>query len=381
MWAMRGNAANNLLFARQIIVDNGIAIVAGANPVPLPAAFLALSMRFGRERVSSAELLRHDITAFAADWTALVLCCALMAALLAGAIARATGATPRVVAISAGIGSLLPASWFITGYSMDYGFFNALPALILLFAAIVVFLESPHPALTLGLLALVGTALLAVWSPLIVVPASIGAVVVATHSRDIVAARGWVRAAAVVGVLQLLVYGLAVVLPGVLKHGEVLGAFGSIYDFPTVMLPAASVSAMVLLALAVRTRRGPLVQLTVAVVLGLMAGLVVMLAAAGWGWSYYPQKFAWLATVTLVVVMAGLIVPVLSGRGRLRLVPVIGLVAVGILGVTLSSPVLPTGQRQEHPFLWILSGHVLGQGDDVAEQIFGLVDADHPRVY
>ena len=112
-WAMQGDSANNVLFSRQIILDGGIRLGAGENPVPLPAGPPAIAMEFGRSSVDSADLLRHDVTAFAALWALLIGVSAVMAGLLAGRVASAAGARSLVVGLSAAFGSAVPLAWLL----------------------------------------------------------------------------------------------------------------------------------------------------------------------------------------------------------------------------------------------------------------------------
>lgn len=381
-WAMQGDAANNVLFARAIIGDDGIVVGPGANPVPLPAAVLALAMEFGRGSVLPAQLLHHDISAFAAGWTWLVGLSAAMAALATGVIARAAGAGRQVVFLTAGIGSVLPMSWYMTGYPAEYGFFNVHISLVLLFAVVVVFVESRDSAVALGLLAVGATSLLAVWSPLVVVPAALGVLVVLTRSRALIATRGPALLVVVAALAQLLVYGVVVVVPGLLANAEALSAPGGAYVFPVLMLPACGAVVVVLALAAVRTWRSPLLRAVVVVVLALGGGLAVLLFAAGWQWSYYPHKFAWLASCTLIVIGAGFALPSLVRLSRRRslLVPATVLVVAGVLVFAVASPTVASGERRQHPFAWILSGSVMGEGDEVADEIFALADPGMPRI-
>ena len=68
-----------------------------------------------------------------------------------------------------------------------------------------------------------------------------------------------------------------------------------------------------------RSRRSPILGMAIAVAAGSALGLLALLAAAGGEWTYYPQKFAWLAAITPIVLIAGLTLPaverILKGRG------------------------------------------------------------------
>ena len=347
-WIMQGDAANNVLFARTVVADGGIAV--GENPVPLPAGLLALTMEFGRGAVGSADLLRHDISAFAALSVLLIGLCGAVGGLAAGAVARSVGASRLTTGAVAMLGSVVPYSWAVTGTTLEFGFFNSHPPLVVLAAAVVVALGGDRrPALSLAALTVASTLLLAAWSPLIVIPVALGFAIVTRSFRTLISVRGGALVVLVVGFGQLLAYGLLIVLPGLLAHGEALAAPGGIYPFPVVMLPLAIVGVIGLAALSMRGLRAWPARVVMALAVGSGAGLVVLLLASRGVWNYYQHKFAWLAAVVLVLIAIGLFVPALA-RARVPVGVAIGLCAVFVAGLVIASPSDADGARRLHPF-------------------------------
>ena len=53
---------------------------------------------------------------------------------------------------------------------------------------------------------------------------------------------------------------------------------------------------------------------------------------------------------------------------------------IGVALFATTTQALSSGERRLHPFPWILAGEVMGEGDEVANQIFALSDPRNPRV-
>ncbi len=385
-WAMTGDAANNVLFARDIILQPGIALGGGANPVPLPSAVAALAMAFGRDGLSSADLLRHDVTAFAFVWALLIGVTSVMAGTAASAIARASDARPAVVAMTGATASLLPLSWFFTGYPIEFGFFNVHVALPIVFAAIFSYFGSREsPVVSLALLTFAATLLLASWSPLVLIPGALGLVVVLRHWRQVIAFRNGSHWLLAVGIFQLLAYGVLVVVPSLLVLGGALGAQGGVVAFHKWMLPAAASITVVLALVARKGKNSDALFGSLAVALGATVALAVLLATTLRGsseWTYYPLKLAWLMTCILIVYSLGLLLPAATrifGSRRIQL-GLFGLVLVGTIGFTFVAPMTSVGQRRQPIYVRILAGNVVGIGDNVAQEIFALADTRKPRI-
>ncbi|MBC7761018.1 MAG: hypothetical protein H7201_04315 [Candidatus Saccharibacteria bacterium] len=381
-WAMNGDAANNFLFAREVIRHGGIAVGASENPVPLPAALLAVGMSAGRPTVPVGDLVEHDMTTFAQVWALFIgLTCVLMGA----AVSSAISSERRVaVAVVGALASLIPLSWYVTGYAIEYGFFNIHLALPVVLSAWIVFLAGrDRPVATLSVLFIACTILLSVWGPLVLFPAALAVASFLRSRRGILAARGIRLIVLLLSVAQLIAYGLIVTLPTLLAQGGYLGAAGGAYGFSRWILPGL-VSVSLILALKLRRRSakpilGGWTAMSVAAVLGLA---VLAFAARGTPnplASYYPLKYAWIAGIMAMVVVAGYAsaVAVHWFTKRIAASIAVALVAVGTVAYVVAAPTNRSGYLTENPVQRILSGGFLRSGDRTADVIFSLSDPEN----
>lgn len=380
-WVMRGDSANNLVFARQVVYDSGISVGAGENPVPFPAALIAVVMDAGRSGIRLGDLARHDVGSFAQVWSLCIIITCVLAGLVAASIAKYSTNNRATLAVAGAVGSLVPLSWFVTGYSLEFGFFSTHVALPIVFAAIILFLSSPrHPASMLGMLAVCATLLLAVWSPLVLVPAVLGAIVLVRFRRRLLATRGRMLAIVLVGMLQLVVYGSVVVVPGFLRNATSLAADGGIIEFPRLgIVIAVLVVGTVVSALLAFRRAGHPVPLAVAgTVVALAAGIGALLFASRASaelWGYYPMKLLWMSATILIVLLVGTATAVLERVVARRWLHQAGLGIVG-LGLVVLVAYAPAASPAPHlnPVDQVLSGRSLGVADQVAERVFSLAN-------
>jgi hypothetical protein len=383
-WVMLGDSANNVLFGREAIYRNGLAIGPEENPVPLPSAVLALGMAPGRWFVDPQGLLRHDIAVFALTWGSLIALSCVAVGVLAATVTRLSGASPTLNALVAAAASLLPLSWFVTGYPIEFGFYNTHLAILIMAAAMVAFLDADRrPAIAFAAQAVAATLMLAVWSPLVLMPGLLALVILLRSTRRLLATRGWEAALLIMAVTQLVVYGLVIVFPGFLALSGFLLAPGGIFGFPRPMLFGFAILTIIA-AVAAFWRRVSLAW----------AGALAMAAASVIGlgfllfvtrnqenpWSYYPLKFSWLAAVVLLSLLCGLlpalVIRITRGRSRtLRAVGLLG-VASAIAGFLVVAPTFNEGYPARNPAWRLVSGNALGDGDQVAERIFSLSDPD-----
>ena len=376
-WVMLGDSANNLLFGRELVQRNGIGIDITQNPVPLPASFIGIALDSGRAGVAADALSRHDIVAFATVWSALIVLTCVMCGVVASTIARSAGGRSLLVAVVAAGTSLVPLSWFISGYALEYGFFNTHVSLPILFAAFLAYLaHREHPALSLSVLLVAATLVLAVWSPLVVIVAGLGIVVVVSQFRRLLATRGLPLVGLAIAMGQLLVYGLLLVLPSLLKISSAFAAAGAVYNFHKTMF--AVVALALIGAAAVAYRR----QLRDHVLVGAL--VVVAASALGLGallfavrdtpnpWSYYPMKFAWLVTVYAIVLIIGYASGAVARITRPVWIRGVGLAVVAalILGFLAFAPGNRSTDGVNDAVSSVLEGRFIRPGDVVAEQIF-----------
>jgi len=309
-WVMTGDSPNNVLFAREFVYRGGIAVGAGENPVPLPAAAMGISMASGRGSVAPADLLDHDLLAFALLWAAVVVALAFFLGVVAGSIASSGGAGSITAAIVAGIASLLPLSWFFGTYPIEFGFFNTHLAAVVVLASFLVYLYSSRsPWLAFSLLMLACTLLLAVWSPLVLLGGGLALALLIGQWRSLLDVRGIRLAMMAAALLQLLIYGLAISLPSLINLQTFFAANGAVRSFSAWMVMGATVVVLFVVYLAMRFLPATVSRGVALLVLFSGVGLVALLflARSAGGWTYYPLKFAWLVAVIMFAVTIGLL--------------------------------------------------------------------------
>lgn len=381
-WVMLGDGANNLLFGRVIIAEHGIAVGANANPVPLPAGLLALSMRSARDGGAS-ELLRADIGGFAQVWMLLIALTCVLCGLVA--IRLVGRQRPIVAALTGAVASLLPMTWFVSGYPLEYGFFNADVILPLALVCCLAFLEvRRRPAAALLAFFFAATAMLATWGPLVLIPVSFGLVAVVRHFRALVAERGWMLVALIVGVVQVVAYGVGVTLPTLLTAGGALSSAGGAY--PVSKSLSVAVAALTLILAVVRGTRVRDMGLTLVVTLGaaLALGLAILLFSnrhASTLWGYYPLKFLWLSVVLLLVVGVGLLGSVIAEFILVRWLAIVALAASGALLVAGTGALNSVdGYDGRPPLKRIFDGAFFGSGDTSFDTLVALADRQPPNL-
>ena len=385
-WVMRGDSANNILLLRDLLRHHGVALAVGNNPVPLPSAVLSVIAASGRGALAPAMLLRHDVEALAFCFVILIALGCVVAGLAAGLVARAAGSGALLSALSAGAGSLIPLSWFVTGYPIDFGFLDAEVAIPLVLLTFLAYLTAARrPALAFFLLLISATLLLAVWSPLVLVPALLGILVIVRSWREMLRCRPLARWGIAIAAAQLVVYGGAVVLPNLVSLGHLLSAGGSAYGFHKGMLPALAGIALVLGILATRLWSSALflgaVGMTAATGVGLGALLFISRDQPS-VWTYYPVKFAWLCSVVFVVLLVGLAAGLIATRTRSRIaqwIATVGVVVVTV-GFLIWTPTSIPGYAASSAVSQVVRGRALGTGDVVADRIFRLDKPGHPAI-
>lgn len=380
-WVMMGDSANNILFAREIVYGGGILVGASANPVPLPAAAIALAMSAGRSGVPVADLLRHDISAFALVWAILIALTCYLAGAAAAVVIDPTRRAAVVIA-SAGI-SLIPLSWFVTGYPIEYGFFNTHLALPIVFASWIAAISAArNPDIAFASLLGAATLMLAVWSPLVLIPLLLSVFVLVRHRSSLLSARGPRLAFLVLSVGQLIVYGFVVVLPGLLTQGGFLTGGGGIIPFPHALLFAVVGGGAITVVIAMNRKR---------VVAGQTLAVVIVAGSVGVGallflsrgqpspWTYYPTKLSWLVAIVFIVLSLDTLI---AAMPKMRIL-LFGVVAAALSIATFS--VLHSIARTVPSYPWrdplprILTDD-FPTGDAVAEQIFALSDPANPHL-
>lgn len=372
-WVMMGDSANNLLFARGVLDDNGIVLGPQESPVPLPSAMLALSMSGGRLLASPGALTQHDITAFVVIWGLLIAASAYFAGAASAFVVNRS--RPWVATGTGAAVSLLPLTWFVTGYPLEFGFFNVHLALPIVFLCWVAALSPRSPALSVMALSLAATLLLLTWTPLVLIPAALACWVMVRHRRSLRSTSPAGLIAAGLGGAQLLVFALGATLPSLLAHADVLGANGGVLPFPRLMVFATGAAAVGAAVLALLARRGALAQAFSCVIIACVVGVAALFAVAG-GWTYYPTKLSWFAMVIFLVLGSGVIAGITSASVRSPALATGALATVGVLVfvVLFFAPRAIRTYDWAEPIGRIVSGQFIGEGDAAARTIFELAD-------
>lgn len=378
-WTMMGDSVTNLLYARSIVDAGGVAVGGDQNPVPLPSALIAISAWAGRGDTPGADLLRHDLTGFVVVWALLVAATCFTAG-LAAAVTVGPG-HPRLAAASGALGSALPLTWFVSGYALEFGFFNAhvvLPVLLLCWVVVVGGTRSD--AAVLLALMLSTTVMIAAWTPLSLLPAALGGVVVLRRRRRLVATRTR-RIALGLGVVQACAGAVLVALPALRSSGGELDADGWVYPLSAWVVAGASVVAVAVTVVAAR-RRDPVAAhvaaLTVACAIGVGALLLVNVGQAS-VWNYYPLKLAWLSCIIAIVVLVATTVRLLASAGRTTVAGLVGAAVVLALTIVLPQTPRALGDRPtSNPLQRVVGGAAFT--DAQTDEILRGADPDRPQI-
>ncbi|MEP6482686.1 MAG: hypothetical protein ABJA94_11845, partial [Rhodoglobus sp.] len=359
-WAMNGDGSNNIQFARSFFAEHGI--VAGGDAVPLADVLLAIAAWPGRAQMSASGMLEHDVVALGTFWSVAIAATGLLLGLVVSSLLE--GKRPLIVGIGAGAGSLLVLTFFVTGLPIDSGYLNVHVALPLALATWLIFLQSRRaPLLTTVLLFGFGFLLLTVWSPLIVIPASLIFVLgIRNWSRMRVAKTRTAIIVAAAAALSLA-YLLLVALPSLQGGGEALTTAGHGFPFTgwilLVVLAVAVACAVLLRRREVGALEG-LLTIGVAAIAGYAFLLYATFAPSDPWLGYYPTKFMWMMTVIFGAIALSLLLRLLVdrvpiGRARVGAVAVAG--ALALLLATLGPAPTRDHYVIEQPLPRILAEH------------------------
>lgn len=385
-WLMRNDSMNNLIFAREVLRNGGIRLGDLQNPAPLPSSLLAVFMQPGRNGVDPALLLQHDLTGMGVAWGILIMATSLLAGLTASAMARRAGASTRFQVLGAVLGAVGVLSWYATGLAMENGFVNTDVSLPVLLALILVATSTQLSApMRVSALALGSTVMLAVWSPLGIIPIALLALAVLAGRRELLAQGRAATIAVGVALVQLLAWGVGVTVPTLLSQREALAGAGGIFRSAWWVVFALGIAVVVLDRVAAGSGwrvRSP--SLPVAV-LAAFAGIGVLLFVSRRAldiWTYYPVKFAWFVTLLLGIIALGLAVGVVGARvsgpalRRTLLAVLSGAVALLVVWTPDITPNLAM-----NPLDRLVRSQTLERIQGVHEVILANSDAEHPVLF
>jgi hypothetical protein len=380
-WATLNDGANSLLFGRQILIDGGIRLGVGENPVPLPAAIIAAMTMPGRPESSFAA---HDVYAYIDAWTLIVAVLCVAIGLLCLTLVRRSATLLSL--LGPALASLLPLSWIIGGLTLEYGYINVAPTLLLLVAAVIATVEAERtPALSLSVIIMAGMLIMTCWSPLTLIPALLAMVVLVRERIALLRLGAPVKIVIVVLMLLALVFALLFVLPTFNASREAIESNVSFYPFRLRSLAVVAVLALVFGGLLSWRRRdsAPLFALLAVLVGGCTAVGVFLYTRRGLPslWAYYPYKALWFVLIMTLILAVVFAIAALSELTPRTWAAAVGVVAVGAGTVVFGawSNTVPGYASMNMPTR-ILSGSLLVDkaGDAAWTRILHLAD-EKPR--
>ncbi len=389
-WAMTGDAANNVLFARTLIEQGGVSVGIGQNPVPLTAAVIALftlpAAVFGPPTVGS------EITALAEMWSFGIVAACIMCGALALSLTRRRSALSLV---AVGVSSLLPLGWFLLSGPILLGFVNFHLTIAVLVASLVGLLNANRAMLSSFVtISLSLGAVLALWAPLAGIPGTALLLVVILHGRRLLALRRGRLVIAVAALAQPLGLFFALSVPSVFGQGQALQeSSGAVFEFKKVILVVLLALAVIFALSHVRATRSAGMGWVLIAVAG---GGGVCLSALLWLrrdeaniWNYYQLKFLWflMAMLLIIGVAAGLAFAAsIVGRRSLAALSVL-VVLVTASGVSeFGKATVPTFNRDAQallsPISRILAGDFFSVGEDdrVFHRVVELMGSDEKKI-
>lgn len=387
VWVMAGDSQNNLMFAYTLIRRGGIQVGPGSDPVPLPSAILALAMGPGRDGTASAALLTRDLSGYGQIWALLIGLGCLASGLLIGSAIRSVGGGLAIAAVAAASVSLASLGWVYAGYAMEYGFLSVSLSIPLVCAAISLGVTSRRaPAFAMAGLLIDAAVMLAVWSPLVVMPGVVLLAVLVRERQRLWALPRSHRVLLLVATVLAAAYALGVALPAAASGRAALVAAGGIVALPRWWVFAAGI-AVALLAVAVgrvvRSREIAIGTILLSLAgLGTVGVLLFLSRHSTEPWTYYPVKLSWLLLLQFGLEFLALL-GILIAHARRRTVQVIAAVAgLAVLGAAAgwSAPPEFNGFRHLSAVSRIADR---GESDEalvVAQNVLKLQDLDAPRI-
>ncbi len=384
-WSMNGDSSNNIHLARALLAQHGLTSGAG-NGVPLTDILLAIAMSPGRDQKTQSALLEHDLTALSTFWALAIAVSALLLGLVVASLVDAR--RPVIVAIAAASGSLLALTFFVAGLPIDSGYLNVHVALPLTLATWLTYLQTRRaPVLSAALLFGYGFLLLSVWTPLIVIPASLIALLGFRSWSRLRQAKPKTTIAVGAAAALMIAYLVLVSLPSLQISGDALTTAGHGFPFTGWILLVALAIAIVSAVIVRRGYEGPLLEGLVVTSIAAIAGygfLVYTTFAASEPWlGYYPTKFLWQLTMLFCSIAVSLLFRLVSTQVeavRPRAVVAVALGAAVLLVASLGPA--PTRQHfvVEQPLVRILAGHTWKTGDDSVRTVLAAQKQDRPVV-
>lgn len=388
-WAMTGDAANNVLFARTMLEQGGVSLGIGQNPVPLTTAFIGL---FSLPGAVGGSTVGTEILALAEMWSfGIAAACVMSGALALSLIKRRSALGLLAVALA----SALPLGWTILSGPILLGFVNFHLTLALLTAGLVTLVHAGRAVLTSFVtVSLALAAVLALWAPLVGIPGVALVVLAIVHRKALLALRRGRLAIALLALAQPAGLFLALSVPSLIGQGDALqDSLGAVFDFKKIIVAVALVFAIVVGVLHMRATKTRDMGW---VLIALVGGGGACLAALLWlrrneanVWSYYQLKFLWffLAMLLIVGVAAGLaLAAVVDRRSVWSAVTIVAVLAL-VTGLDeYAKATVPTfsndAQALKNPMARVVTGDFFSVGEDdrVFHRVVELMSADEKSI-
>lgn len=386
-WAMHNDAVWNLVVSRFVTGDGGIVPSLHANPSPLIPELLSFSSLSGRETQSASSLFEHDMTRAAEAW----LLIALLSSLIAGLIALSIRTIePLWLRIISGVGvSALPLAWFTLGYALEFGFYNATLALLLMLTTWLIWQKGHYlPYKRLSGLALALICCLAAWGPLALIPASLAllsllSILFQKIKPDSILSLFFT----VVSCLLAIIYGLMITLPDLRLQSGSLGADGGIFEItPTNAAITVGFCFIVLIFEALQFKdKNLLAGITVFTGASLLAVayLAMQRGPDVSRWGYYPVKYSWFLMCSLIILVTADSLAWISSKKLTPWKSVLGTAIAGLLifSVAWQMPVRvsPT-YLSIFPLANIITHTGISGEDNYAARLFTIAEAGRPTI-
>ncbi|WP_127818408.1 hypothetical protein [Microbacterium sp. CPCC 204701] len=384
-WSMSGDAANNVLFARELLQDGGVSIGGGQNPVPLTAALIAFFTL--PATMAGAPSAGAQIVALAEMWSFGIVAACVLCGALGLAIARGRS---TMTLIASAITSALPLTWIMLSGPVTLGFVNFHLTIALLAASLVTLVHSGRAVLTSLVTQSLAIALtLALWAPLAGIPGVALLILLVVQRKAVFGLRRSRLLVALAAIAQPLLVFALLSLPALIDHGGALEeALGAVFEFKKIIVVFAFLLAVAFGILHARaTKSLDLVWVLTAVVGGggLCLGVLLWLRRNQETlWSYYQLKFLWflLAVLLIVGVAAGLtFAAAISKRSAWSALAFLAVLTT-LVGVDESArATVPTfsndPQVVKSPLVRVLSGDFwsMGEDDRVFDRVVELMDS------
>lgn len=314
-WAMSGDSATFLTQARDLITPGTTEI--WHNAVPVAAAISSVFMLAAHSNDLTQPALESDVLGFAATWIFVFACLSWVTGALIVSLVKLNSQVNKWILAFVGFGgTLIPLTWFYSGYALTFGFLGAVFALLIVLTALHIFLQIKlSPSLKIGILFIASSAAFFSWTPFVMVPL----ILIATElpalwmSRNSLSRKelsilffGFIQFI-LVFVLQLIPFFLATQqsnLPG----GTVLALNGAAVYFRPLYIAGifALAAASFVLGLLKRHKKIFFTMVLMELFLGL-AFVYLILASRQFEfpWLYYPSKFIWLVMLILLPLSIG----------------------------------------------------------------------------